>query len=68
MNANLIYSALKKTLGELTEVIDRAQPDNEEAGNLLKRMDLIVVDLETQLSAALSAHHITSAATFSVSN
>jgi hypothetical protein len=66
MNANSNYSALKKAIGELTEVIDRSQPDNEEAGNLLKRMDSIVRDIENRSTGALAGHHVVTNSSFSV--
>ncbi len=66
MNANSNYSALKKAIGELTEVLDRSQPNNEEAGNLLKRMDSIVLDLENRFSGSIAAHHVAASTTFSL--
>ncbi len=65
MTKNSNYSALKETIGELTEVIDRTQPDNVEAGNLLKRMDSIALDIENRLLVR-ATHHSVSAINFSV--
>jgi len=62
---NSNYSALKKAIGELTEVVDRSQPHNEEAGNLLKRMDSIALDIENRLTGSLTAHHAVSTSNFS---
>jgi hypothetical protein len=68
MNANSNYSALKKAIGELTEVIDRSQPSNEEAGTLLKRMDSIVIDIEIRFAGVLAAHHTISSGSFLAPN
>jgi hypothetical protein len=65
MNKNSNYSALKETIAELTEVIDRTQPNNEEAGNVLKRMDSVVLDIENRLLVR-ATHHTVSAINFSV--
>ncbi len=65
---NSNYSALKKAIGELTEVVDRSQPNNEEAGNLLKRMDSIALDIENRLTGSLAVHHAVSTSSFSGSN
>ena len=64
MNANSNYSALKKAIGELTEVLDRSQPGNEEAGTLLKRMDSTILDIEIRVSGIMAAHHTVSSGSF----
>jgi hypothetical protein len=65
MTKNSNYTALKDTIAELTEVLDRTQPNNEEAGNLLKRMDSVLLDIENRLLVR-ATHHTVSAINFSV--
>jgi hypothetical protein len=52
MSLKADYAALKKALGELTEAIDRSQPENAEAGDLLRRMDSLLVDIESRAHLA----------------
>jgi hypothetical protein len=54
MNSDSNYSAIKKAIDELTEILDRSQPSNKEASNLLRRMDSTIIDLENRFASAFA--------------